>query len=757
MQRCLLLLFFVISSTLLAVSQISVLSFKALPNDLTARLKETKELDQNGEVCAIIKVVSTETGFNFDTGMSGIVKTVQKPSEIWVYVPRGTKRITITHEKLGMLRDHILGQAIEAACVYELVLTSDKVVNTVVKRETETQYLTIISNPDSADIFINDQPAGKTPFLREMVLGNYKWSIQKELYQSDGGFVDLKGGEAVSLSVPLKPDFGSLTVTSTPESGAQISLDQQPTGKQTPYTFERVPTGTHGVTVSRDMFVTTKASVSISPEDSKIINIKMAPTYSDVSIQTDPPSDIYINGDLKANNIWKGRLNMGIYNFEARLDKYTSALQKQQVETGVPLNIVLRPTPRYGTVKIISNPFGATIKLNGEEIGKTPLNVKNKLIGDYTLELSKEGYGVLRKQVTISDLTITEINEQLSSGVNVNFTTNPSNARLTIDSKFVGMTPYTGLVNLGAHRIQISNGNLFTNIDETINITENQTAFTYNLTTKGKNLSITSNPVGAQVWLNNLYHGTTPINEYLEFGDYPIQLKKDKYTTFSSTLYLRNTTPDQLAYKMEPVPNTLDYGSNDNAYTNRNAVRQQRVSNTPSNKENASSIKDFTSFGLYVNTQSISFSNDTYLSNIENGEIVETAGMGMGMYLHAYPTRIDVCGLMTNFDLPSWNLDDEGWSLFHYAAEASISMDIIHLGKFFFLYGGLGYQVSSLRLTDENSEDLSVMNTSSPFAKVGAQLLLSRLSLFGEYNYHILTSNKADNRQIRFGMGIDFH
>ena len=80
------LLFFMI--TPLYSQQLAVELFKKLPNDLDARVNEPRK-DQNGDVCAIIKVVTTETGFSFDSGQIGIVKTVQKPAEIWVYVPFG--------------------------------------------------------------------------------------------------------------------------------------------------------------------------------------------------------------------------------------------------------------------------------------------------------------------------------------------------------------------------------------------------------------------------------------------------------------------------------------------------------------------------------------------------------------------------------------------------------------------------------------------------------------------------------------------
>ena len=58
---------------------ISVLSFKVLPTDLDARVNFPVR-DQNGDVCALIKVVTTETGFNWDGDQLGIMKVENKVS-----------------------------------------------------------------------------------------------------------------------------------------------------------------------------------------------------------------------------------------------------------------------------------------------------------------------------------------------------------------------------------------------------------------------------------------------------------------------------------------------------------------------------------------------------------------------------------------------------------------------------------------------------------------------------------------------------
>ena len=86
--------------------QIAVKSFRKLDSDLSARGREGRT-DQNGDRCAIINVVTTENGLVFEPDALGLVGSVRKTGEIWLYVPYGAKRLTIKHDRLGVLRDYL--------------------------------------------------------------------------------------------------------------------------------------------------------------------------------------------------------------------------------------------------------------------------------------------------------------------------------------------------------------------------------------------------------------------------------------------------------------------------------------------------------------------------------------------------------------------------------------------------------------------------------------------------------------------------
>ncbi len=101
---------------------LSVSKFRLLDTDLTAISNSTQEIDQNGEVAALIKVVTSENGFTFDTGAIGIVSVRQGVGEIWVYVPKRAQKISIFHQEFGVIRNYYFPMPIEGGRTYELVL-----------------------------------------------------------------------------------------------------------------------------------------------------------------------------------------------------------------------------------------------------------------------------------------------------------------------------------------------------------------------------------------------------------------------------------------------------------------------------------------------------------------------------------------------------------------------------------------------------------------------------------------------------------
>lgn len=199
MKRKLTIAVMLVCTLMMMAQSISVSNFKLLETDLTAITAGTMERDQNGEAAAIIKVVTTQTGFSFDGGAIGIVKTVQKPGEIWVYVPRGLKKISIFHPQLGILRDYYLPISVASARTYEMNLVSGTF-DTSILGEADINSL-----PAMADIYIDGQKVGQTPQLvSNLHVGQHKLRISKKGYKDYDAKLTVREKESVMIFAKLK-------------------------------------------------------------------------------------------------------------------------------------------------------------------------------------------------------------------------------------------------------------------------------------------------------------------------------------------------------------------------------------------------------------------------------------------------------------------------------------------------------------------------------------------------------------------------
>ena len=434
-------------------AKISVTSFRKLENDPDARGKEPLK-DSNGDVCAIIKVITSQTGFLFECDQTGIVKVVQKESAIWVYIPSGSNRITIEHPQLGVLKDYLFPIPIKKATAYELVLTTGKLITTVVE-EINSHWLSINTLPADAMVYVNDRFVKNGAYQARLKPGNYTYRVEAPLYYTETGKVVIADTSKV-LNIELKPAFGYLSVSSEPEQDAKIFVDGKLQSKMTPGITEPLSSGEHTVQVYKEMYQPSFQKIVIEDGKTTPCNLKLIPTFAEISINVPNDGTIFINNEQKGIGSWFGRLNAGVYSMEARKPNHRPAKKDIEIVAGEKQTIDLQPTPIYGTVDIITNPIGATITINGKVYGTTPNTINDLIIGDYDVELSLDQHVTAIEKITVTESQTVTLNTSLIKGHALTINSNPSGATITIGSKDYGTTPQSLTLQKGDYNIILS-------------------------------------------------------------------------------------------------------------------------------------------------------------------------------------------------------------------------------------------------------------------------------------------------------------
>lgn len=397
--------------------QIAVQSFKRLENDLSARGIDGRK-DQNGDQCAIIKIVTTEVGFELEPDALGTMGSVQKKGEIWFYVPYGAKLLTIRHEKLGMLRNYVYPERIDKAVVYEMILTTGRV-ETVVHEQITKQYWVISTVPEEATVYIDDIFAGtgSGSVYKQMPLGKHTYRVESPMYHTVAGSVELTPEKKLEQHILLRPAFGYVEIKTLPEAGAQVFIDDELQEELTPCRSKRLKSGLHRVRVLKPMYLPEMTEVVVEDDRIRMLEIRLRPNFGEIIVQADPGGVISLNSEKKAVERWRAKLDAGLYTVEIVKPGYRSQKKEIEVKVGEQIKVYFDAMePIYGTLDVNSNPIGAEIRIDGRSYGNTPVLLRQVLVGEHCVKITKAGYQDVEKYVRVNELNITSLNVELEKG-----------------------------------------------------------------------------------------------------------------------------------------------------------------------------------------------------------------------------------------------------------------------------------------------------------------------------------------------------
>jgi hypothetical protein len=186
------------------------------------------------------------------------------------------------------------------------------------------------------------------------------------------------------------------------------------------------------------------------------------------------------------------------------------------------------PTPT-GSISITTKPSEAKIFWDGVFKGNTTIALED-VIGNHRVKISKEGFKNVTSRISLyEDMPITRhfVLEPINGSIAVSST--PSGAIVYLDNDNMSViTPCMLNVNVGEHTLKLTKSDYF---DETENVSVSVDKIEYvhvNLTGYGS-ISISSNPDGAYVYLDNNYMNKTCELSEVVVGQHTIKLTKSGY------------------------------------------------------------------------------------------------------------------------------------------------------------------------------------------------------------------------------------
>jgi len=271
--------------------------------------------------------------------------------------------------------------------------------------EPHSAYLTVTSSTPNAVAYLNNKLLGKLPVIKRQVESiEHNLRIESEYYHPYSVIFTLTDNEEKTIDTILKPAFGSIEVTTAPDSGAEVFFDGVLQGV-TPLKKDIVPSGRYLMKVSKNLFTDHEEQILIEDGKSFIRNVILGSSFSELTIEA-VGSNIYVNDKLAARNRLVAKLNPGKYKIKAvRSERYYDDEQEIFLATGDKKEIKLEPKPRMGSISIFVDPVdavGAEVYIENQLRGTAPLSLPF-IIGNHSVTLKKPSYLDLTQQVEVAE------------------------------------------------------------------------------------------------------------------------------------------------------------------------------------------------------------------------------------------------------------------------------------------------------------------------------------------------------------------
>lgn len=257
--------------------------------------------DQNGQKCALVKIVTKENNLSFDNGILGIVKTIHKPqlAEWWVYVPEETIKLKIAHPGHGQLQGdgvengyYFFPTTLKTATTYRMALTTKSDTEAVMGQK--TGFLILETEPSGAQVFLIEDDTetyiGDATVQKKLAYGTYNYRICMPMYQDEIGAVTINQ-KSEQIKVVLQPyisSYGILDIITMPYY-ANISINGKNYGI-TPTTLD-LPPGEYDVLLSKDGYQSVQQHVSVIENIQSTIEVSLTNVAELAEIEEDTVSE----------------------------------------------------------------------------------------------------------------------------------------------------------------------------------------------------------------------------------------------------------------------------------------------------------------------------------------------------------------------------------------------------------------------------------------------------------------------------------
>lgn len=266
--------------------------------------------------------------------------------------------------------------------------------------EKKPGHLVVTSDPPGAEVALDGESRGNTPLTLENISpGRHQLSLSHPRYFSQTLAVDVEGRDIThELALLLEPAWGHITLDSDPP-GAEIRVGDRVAGT-TPATVAVLAEGEE-VTLRLPGYKPWQKTLRVDAGETLALDpILLEPADAQVQVSSTPTgATVTVNGDYRGRTPLTLALAPGDSRLAFFLDGYRTEERSLSLDSGEERSLNVDLQPNLGTVRVSTDPAGASIYVDGERRGSDGDLLKLPA-RPHKIEARKDGYAPASKTVT---------------------------------------------------------------------------------------------------------------------------------------------------------------------------------------------------------------------------------------------------------------------------------------------------------------------------------------------------------------------
>lgn len=272
--------------------------------------------------------------------------------------------------------------------------------------------------------------------------GEIQIEASAEGYRTEVATIEIESGRSSAIEFNLVPQPGDLHIITQPQVPVEVSLNGENQGLLTSPLLTNLEAGSYSLTLDAWLYKPWVQEIGVVGKgEITEIQVELEPNWIEYQISSDPEgASIRLDDMALGETPMQLPIEVGERQLIFSLDGYRDyLLPLSVVEGSESISEQITLVPLESSLNIVSEPTGATVTLNGDYKGETPLSLELPPEQQHQLALFKAGYLSYSNQISMEHLENRDIEIELQPDMaRVSVAVFPADAEVLVDGQLMG-------------------------------------------------------------------------------------------------------------------------------------------------------------------------------------------------------------------------------------------------------------------------------------------------------------------------------